>query len=126
MNIRKVGVMVLCVAFLNAAAWAGLKNASFEDLETEQDNPYGDLAAHWGRWGEWMNRETGWKPTKSGKCLMGYHHWGSQGQRFVWLLSGRGRLETGAEYEFSVFAMKDKNTNAEKSGNSHRKRWAVL
>lgn len=114
MNIRKVGVMVLCVAFLNAAAWAGLKNASFEDLETEQDNPYGDLAAHWGRWGEWMNRETGWKPTKSGKCLMGYHHWEVKGSDSSGFYQDVDGLETGAEYEFSVFAMKDKNTNAEK------------
>jgi hypothetical protein len=53
----------------------GLQNASFEDPETSGFNPFSDLAAGWGRWGHWMNRETEWKPTFDGICMMGYHHW---------------------------------------------------
>ena len=101
-------------AMLAAVARGGLKNPSFEDLELEQDNPYGDLAAHWGRWGEWMNRETGWKPTKSGKCLMGYHHWEVKGSDSSGFYQDIEDLEPGSEYEFSIYAMIDKNTNAEK------------
>lgn len=93
---------------------AGLKNASFENLEIEQDNPYGDLAAHWRRWGEWINRETVWKTTRSGKCLIGYHHWevaGSDSSGIYQDIEGR---ESGQTYEFSVFAQKGQDTNAEK------------
>jgi hypothetical protein len=112
----KVGLLVAVVlsAGLASVSWAGLMNPSFEDLELEQDNPYGDLAAHWGRWGEWMNRETGWKPTKSGKCLMGYHHWDVKGSDSSGFYQDVDGLEPGAEYEFSVFAMKDAKTNADK------------
>lgn len=108
-------VLAFAVAFaVVGPVWAGLKNPSFEDLELEQDNPYGDLAAHWGRWGEWMNREAAWKPTKSGKCLMGYHHWEVKGSDSSGFYQDVDGLESGAEYEFSVYAMADKNTNAEK------------
>lgn len=110
---KNVIVFVVVLAVVGSA-WAGLKNPSFEDLELEQDNPYGDLAAHWGRWGEWMNRETAWKPTKSGKCLMGYHHWDVKGSDSSGFYQDVEDLEPGAEYEFSIYAMVDKNTNAEK------------
>ena len=47
-----------------------LKNPSFEDAGASPDN-----AADWSRWGDWINRESEWIPTHSGKCLIGYHHW---------------------------------------------------
>jgi hypothetical protein len=47
-----------------------LSNASFEDAG---DQP--DRAATWQRWGNWINREDSWTPTKSGQCVLGYHHW---------------------------------------------------
>lgn len=110
---KVLGVMLVFV-LAHSVAWAGLKNASFEDLEIEQDNPYGDLAAHWGRWGEWINRETAWKPTRSGKCLIGYHHWRVEGSDSSGIYQDVEELEPGKTYEFSVFAQKDKDTNAEK------------
>lgn len=111
----KKGVLTLLVLVVaGVSAWAGLKNPSFEDLEIELDNPYGDLAAHWGRWGEWINRETVWKPTRSGKCLIGYHHWEVKGSDSSGIYQDVEDLEPGQTYEFSVFAQKDRDTNAEK------------
>ncbi len=49
-----------------------LQNASFE---TAADAQSPDRAADWPRWGQWLNRETDWRPQRDGTCLLGYHHW---------------------------------------------------
>ena len=51
-----------------------MMNTSFEESDDE-DHWGSDRAAAWGRWGHWINRETGWGPTHSGDCMIGYHHW---------------------------------------------------
>ena len=88
-------------------------NGSFEDAETDSDNAYGDLAAHWGRWGGWMNRESIWKPTHKGKCLMGYHHWQIESDDTSGIYQDIANAPAGAEFTFSVYASKDAGTNAE-------------
>jgi glucan 1,3-beta-glucosidase len=45
-------------------------NASFEE-KGESD----DLALGWNRWGDWINRETGWAPVHQGGAIIGYHHY---------------------------------------------------
>lgn len=113
---NRVWSLVLVVGLLaGSAAYGGnlLKNASFEDAEMDADNPYGDLAAGWGRWGHWVNRETGWKPTRSGKCLIGYHHWEITTDETSGVYQDVDEVEAETTCVFSVFAAKDKDTNAQ-------------
>jgi hypothetical protein len=90
-----------------------IRNDSFEDAETEADNPYGDIAAGWGRWGNWINRESGWKPTKSGKCLMGYHHWQIEEDADSGFYQDVEDVPAGSECTFTIYASRDKATNAD-------------
>lgn len=93
------------------AKW--LENDSFEDAEEEADNPFGDLAAHWGRWGSWMNRESIWKPVKDGKCVMGYHHWQIESADGSGIYQDIEDVPAGAEVTFSIHVARDTGTNAE-------------
>jgi hypothetical protein len=102
-------ILVLCVG--TAAGESLLRNASFE----KPMDPFNwgcDMAAHWIRWGSWMNRETGWAPTKSGECLMGYHHWRLKGGDNGGFYQDIKEAKSGERYTFSIHAMKDKATNA--------------
>ncbi len=90
-----------------------LLNTSFEDAETDLENPYNDLAAHWGRWGNWMNRECEWEPTHSGSCMIGYHHWTVQEETTSGLYQDVPGTPASSNIMFSVMAYKDPNTNAE-------------
>lgn len=113
-------VLVIILSALFAATLAGLamaaepmlQNPSFEEA-MDPVNYTCDIAKNWTRWGHWMNRETGWKPTKSGECLIGYHHWeinGTENSGLSQLVTG---VKPGLSYTFSIFAFVDKDTNAE-------------
>ena len=105
------GAVLLAASMtLTAGAWE-LQNPSFEDADESADNPYGDLSANWGRWGHWMNRETGWKPVRTGKCIMGYHHWQIEDDETSGLYQDVDGVPAGKSYTFKVFAMKDKETD---------------
>jgi hypothetical protein len=97
---------------LSAQAWE-VQNASFEDADESSDNAYGDLAAFWGRWGHWMNRETGWKPVRTGKCLMGYHHWQIEEDETSGAYQDIDGVPSGQAYTFKIWAMKDKDSDVE-------------
>jgi hypothetical protein len=97
---------------LPARAWE-LQNPSFEDADESADNAYGDLAAFWGRWGNWMNRETGWKPVRTGKCLMGYHHWQIEENDNSGFYQDIEGVPAGKSYTFKIFAMKDKDSDVD-------------
>ena len=55
----------ICVAF--SCSWVQaapeLINGSFEEGGTPSDTAVG-----WTRWGEWINRETDWKPVRTGQA----------------------------------------------------------
>lgn len=116
---RKDVVVIVLSALITAALTAfamgaepALQNSSFEE-SMDPANFTCDLAKNWTRWGHWMNRETGWQPTKSGTCLIGYHHWeinGTENSGLSQLVTG---VTKGASYTFSLFAFVDKDTNAE-------------
>jgi hypothetical protein len=114
-DVSVVVLSALLVATLGtfaAAAEPVLQNPSFED-SMDPVNWTCDIAKNWTRWGHWMNRETGWKPTKSGECLIGYHHWeinGTENSGLSQLVTG---VAKGMSYTFSIFAFVDKDTNAE-------------
>jgi hypothetical protein len=78
-----------------------LANGSFE-----QAGASGDVAAGWNRWGAWMNRETGWTPTRSGSCEIGYHHWQVETAENSGLWQDVS-VEPGGRYTFSIFAQRD-------------------
>ena len=98
------GLLVIALGALTATAEPVLENASFEDPMDPADWTC-DIAKDWTRWGHWMNRETGWMPTKSGTCLIGYHHWeinGTENSGVSQLISG---VAKEASYTFSIFAL---------------------
>jgi hypothetical protein len=112
--IASLRVACAWVVVSSTAAWgASIQNASFEQGETELDNPYNDLAAGWGRWGGWINRESGWKPTKSGDCLMGYHHWRIEGKEDSGFYQDITNVQIGAQCTFEISIARDKGTNVE-------------
>lgn len=79
-----------------------LKNSSFEN-----EGKSGDTAADWNRWGDWMNRETGWTPTHNGTCLIGYHHWQITGHANSGLWQDVPGVKAGQKFTFSVFVCAD-------------------
>lgn len=105
-------LFVAMLASFATGAEPALQNPSFEDA-MDPANPVCDIAKNWTRWGHWMNRETGWQPTKSGECLIGYHHWeinGTENSGLSQMVSG---VKSNRSYTFSIFAFIDKDTNAE-------------
>jgi hypothetical protein len=96
----------------STAAEPALQNPSFED-SMDPVSWTCDIAKNWTRWGHWMNRETGWQPTKSGECLIGYHHWEINGNENSGLSQLVAGVKPGMSYTFSIFACIDKDTNAE-------------
>ncbi len=115
---RKMLVMDLIILALligASLAFGGdvVVNGSFEAPESQLDNPFGDLAAGWGRWGNWVNRETDWKPTKKGGCLMGYHHWRIEEGDTSGFYQDILEVAEGSPVTFTVYVSRDKDTNAE-------------
>lgn len=106
--------MAVCVAAACGilASAQELLNASFEESSDDEDW-FKDTAKHWGRWGNWINRETGWSPTHSGDCLIGYHHWRIQESDSSGIYQDVAGVPAGTECTFTVYAFKDPDTNAE-------------
>jgi len=78
-----------------------LANGSFQ-----QQGDQSDLAAHWDRWGSWMNREITGTPTHSGSSEIGYHH----GRITSDATSGLWQdvqVQPGRRYVFSIYAQHD-------------------
>jgi hypothetical protein len=80
-----------------------LMNASFEDAGATSDR-----VAGWGRWGDWFNREEGWVPVRSGRCILGYHHWEIQSANDSGIYQDITNAVKGVEYTFGIFASVDK------------------
>jgi hypothetical protein len=89
-----------------------LKNSSFE-IPLDPENWACDQPAQWIRWGSWMNRETGWAPTHSGNCLMGFHHFRLRGEDNAGIYQDVRDARAAGSYSFQVFAWVDKEANAE-------------
>src|ERR1035437_1138729 len=80
-----------------------LQNPSFEEQGEKND-----LAQHWNRWGQWINRETSWVPTHGGSCLIGYHHWQIESADNSGIWQDLPKVSAGQRYKFSAFVMVDK------------------
>lgn len=98
-GIGVVAVMMWASVSLSAAM---LRNGSFEE---QGEAP--DRAAAWSRWGDWINRETSWKPTRSGRCLLGYHHWRIEKADSSGVWQDVSDAPRGHEAVFSVYATAD-------------------
>jgi hypothetical protein len=100
-------VLVILLGLLAPfAAGAGqnlLQNPSFEE-KGEQN----DLARYWNRWGQWINRETGWVPTHNGSCLLGYHHWQIEDSQNSGVWQDIAQVKAGQRFKFSACVMADK------------------
>jgi len=101
----KALIVSLCVVIVAAFTVRVdfLQNPSFE----EQGNA-SDLAAHWSRWGQWINREDGWVPTHTGKCMIGYHHWQIEDANDSGIWQDITGVKAGQRFKFSVFVWFDK------------------
>lgn len=102
MMTRKWFAFWMCLlAAINTRA-AELANPSFE-----QPGQSPDQAAHWERWGSWINRETEWKPVKDGKAVLGYHHWKLENSERSGVWQDVAGVKAGERYTFSVQANRD-------------------
>ena len=100
----KTFIVGLCVVVAAFPVRAGLlQNPSFEE---QGDAP--DLAAHWYRWGQWINREDGWVPARTGKCMIGYHHWQIEDANDSGIWQDITGVKVGQRFKFSVFVWFDK------------------
>ncbi len=101
---KKLLLIIFCLTISMLASKGDdlLKNPSFE-IEGKS----GDTAADWNRWGDWINRETGWTPTHSGKCLIGYHHWQITGAQNSGMWQDVSGVKAGQKFTFSVFVCVD-------------------
>ena len=94
----------LTLLFLVTSALAQtLENPSFEEAGASPD-----VAAHWSRWGDWMNRETAWSPTVSGKAMMGYHHWQIEKPANSGIWQDVTGVKAGSRFTFAIQAWLDK------------------
>ena len=91
-----------------------LYNASFE-----QEGESADLASSWSRWGDWVNRETGWTPVHDGSCLIGYHHWEISGEGTSGLYQDLSNADPAKQYTFKIYAMRDDPTEPDQCGPSY-------
>ena len=80
-----------------------LVNPSFEDPGDATDR-----AAGWGRWGHWINREEQWTPVRSGRCILGYHHWEIPDARDSGIYQDVEHLVKGTGYTFGIYVNLDK------------------
>ena len=97
-------LFTLCLASAGVSLHAEnlLKNASYEEAGSTAD-----AAANWSRWGDWMNRETGWTPTHGGQCLVGYHHWQvtTNGSSGLW--QDVTTVKAGQKFRFTIYVSAD-------------------
>jgi len=82
-----------------------LVNPSFEDAGAS-----GDVAAGWGRWGQWFNREEGWTPVRTGHCILGYHHWQIPDSNNSGVFQDVQGAVKGTTYTFGIYVNADKAT----------------
>ena len=92
-----VGLMM----FAALSAKGQLVNPSFETEGAQTD-----LSEGWSRWGDWINRETGWTPVKDGTCIVGYHHWQIEKGDNSGLYQDM-KVTAGKNYTFSIYANAD-------------------
>ncbi len=96
--------LLVVAGFALPAQAQTLRNASFE----QEDRRHPDKALHWGRWGHWMNRETGWRPVRSGAALTAYHHYRIDGPENSGFWQDVPNAQKGSYYTFTIHANADR------------------
>jgi hypothetical protein len=100
------------VLFSFSAFGQQLKNPSFE-APADKKKPHGELAADWGRWGAYLNREDAWDSPHNGKCMLAYHHWQILDNESSGVYQDVEKSDPNVAYEFSVYVFIDPDTNAD-------------
>ncbi len=111
---KRLLLMLLALSLGPVVMAAELRNPSFEDADPDADNVFEDRAEGWGRWGHWMNRETVWKPVRTGKAIIGYHHWEIPSDENSGFYQDVEGITAGKTITFTIYASKDAKLNAEK------------
>ncbi len=107
---RRVALIgVLLATCVSGVHGVQLVNPSFED-PLDPNNPIQHLAAGWGMWGGWMNRETGWVPVRSGRCIVGYHHFRIGETNTSGIFQDVPDVPPGSVCTFRIFACEDYRT----------------
>jgi hypothetical protein len=109
------GILALlwCAMLVENVHGAELLNPSFENPQ-DPNNPIQHLAAGWGTWGGWMNRETGWAPVRTGTCIVGYHHFRIGDTNSSGIFQDVSGVAEGSVCTFRIYACADHNTYPEK------------
>jgi hypothetical protein len=100
-------LLVASLCFL--AATLPLRGQSLQNPSFEEQGDAPDLAAHWNRWGDWINRESEWSPTHDGKSLIGYHHWQIERDANSGIWQEVTGATPGQRFRFTVFVWVDKS-----------------
>jgi hypothetical protein len=100
------GIVSAKVTVIEEAVSPALVNPSFEDVG---DAP--DRAAGWSRWGQWVNREDQWTPVRTGRCILGYHHWEVTDASSSGIYQDVAHTVKGAGYTFGIYANLDRAKN---------------
>jgi len=103
---------VFLMTSIMAVSGQTLVNPSFEDPADASD-----IAKGWNRWGDWINRETGWTPVKDGACIIGYHHWQIEKSDNSGLWQ-EVKVTPGKKYAFSIYANDDRSGKDSKDAES--------
>lgn len=104
----------LVLAFLLAGVCVGAQELRNPSFEKEGEAP--DRAESWNRWGQWINRESGWSPVRSGDCLIGYHHWEIKDSNSSGIWQDIENVSPGRRYTFRVYANADVAARKAKDG----------
>ncbi len=101
------GTVSAKVTITGDAAAPKLVNPSFEDPGDSADR-----AAGWGRWGQWFNREDSWSPVRTGRCILGYHHWQIPDAKDSGVFQDVQGAVKGTSYTFGIYVNLDKAKDA--------------
>jgi hypothetical protein len=97
---QKLSIIIwVACGFLVTAASAHLKNISFENPDANPAKP-----AHWGVWGDKLERVTEWRPTLEGDAMIAYKHWELSGSHTAssGIFQDADHIEAGRTYEFTL------------------------
>lgn len=92
-------IAVAALGFVLNIANAHLRNVSFEDADA---NPA--KAAHWGVWGDKLERVTDWRPTLEGTAMIAYKHWelSDSHSSSSGIFQDAHNIQAGKTYEFAL------------------------
>ncbi len=101
----KTLIIPLGLILMASGAQAHLQNTSFKEAGDRPAN-----AAHWGVWGEKVERVTGWEPRLDDEAMVAYKHWelADEHRASSGIFQDAQNIRAGRMYELTVHAYADK------------------